>query len=221
LERTAPDACSRFQDELLWRELAYHWLAERPQLLREPFRREFAGFPWSESAIAWRAWANGQTGYPIVDAAARELLATGFVHNRARMISASFLCKHLLVHYARGERHYAKWLVDGDPASNNLGWQWSAGTGCDAQPYFRVFNPVTQGQRFDPDGNYVRRYVPELRELPTKHIHAPWEASDSELRAAGVALGDTYPHPIVDHADARTRYLLIAQTHLDQRRRTS
>ncbi len=216
LQRSHPDALTRFHTELLWREFAQHWLIERPALLRETFRPSFSGFPWQEDEHGWAAWTQGKTGFPVVDAAARELLATGFVHNRARMISVSFLTKHLLIHYARGEAHYAKWLVDADLASNNMGWQWSAGTGCDAQPYFRVFNPITQGERFDPEGDYVRRYVPELRALPTKYIHAPWRASAAVLRAARVTLGETYPHPIVDHADARTRYLLVAQTHLSE-----
>jgi deoxyribodipyrimidine photo-lyase len=134
------------------------------------------------------------------------------------MISASFLTKHLLLHYARGEAHYAQWLVDYDVASNNLGWQWSAGCGCDAQPYFRVFNPVSQGERFDPEGEYVRRWVPELRALPTPYIHAPWTASEIELRAAGVRLGDTYPHPIVEHSHARDRFLRTAKAHLQRSR---
>jgi deoxyribodipyrimidine photo-lyase len=130
------------------------------------------------------------------------------------LISASFLTKHLLVSYQQGEAHYLRYLTDGDPAQNNLGWQWSAGCGCDAQPYFRVFNPVTQGTRFDPEGSYVRRYLPELAALPTRYIHAPWLAPQAELQRAGIRLGDTYPRPIVDHASARQRFLLVAGDHL-------
>jgi deoxyribodipyrimidine photo-lyase len=207
---------SRYRPELLWREFAHHLLVERPSLLTEPFRADFRGFPWHDDEAGWQAWWRGETGYPIVDAAARELLHEGYVHNRARMISASFLTKHLLIDYRRGERHYLRHLTDGDLANNNLGWQWSAGCGCDAQPYFRVFNPITQGERFDPDGAYVRRHVPELAALPAKYIHAPWLAPASVLKDAGVALGKTYPKPIVDHAEARARYLLVATEHLGQ-----
>ena len=187
-------------------------------MLARTFRPEFMGFPWREDEAAWDAWVQGKTGYPIVDAAARQLLQEGFVHNRARMISASFLTKHLLIDYRRGEAHYMRFLSDGDPAQNNQGWQWSAGTGCDAQPYFRVFHPVLQGQRFDPEGAYVRHYVPELSQLPTRYVHAPWEAPALELRAANVVLGKSYPRPIVDHAKARERYLDTAKRHLARAR---
>jgi deoxyribodipyrimidine photo-lyase len=153
----------------------------------------------------------------VVDAAARQLLAEGFVHNRARMIAASFLTKHQLIHYARGEAHYMQYLTDGDWAQNNAGWQWSAGCGTDAQPYFRVFNPTLQGEKFDPNGDYVRRYVPELAQLPAKFIHRPAEAPQKVLQTAGVTLGETYPEPIVDHAMARDRFLKIAESHLKGR----
>jgi deoxyribodipyrimidine photo-lyase len=185
-------------------------------VMHEPFRREFRGFPWRKSERDFEAWWRGSTGYPVVDAAARQLLSEGFVHNRARMISASFLTKHLLISYQRGEAHYLRCLTDGDPAQNNLGWQWSAGTGCDAQPYFRIFNPVTQGERFDPEGDYIRRYVPELRRLPASYIHAPWRAPAKVLEHAGVRLGDNYPAPIVEHESARKRYLLVAGQHLQR-----
>jgi deoxyribodipyrimidine photo-lyase len=157
------------------------------------------------------------TGYPLVDAAARQLLREGFVHNRARMTAASFLAKHLLIDFRRGEAHYMRHLVDGDWANNDLGWQWSAGTGCDAQPYFRVFNPTLQGERFDPEGTYVRRWVPELARLPAPHLHKPWTAPARVLEAAGIVLGRTYPTPCVDHAFARDRFLRVAREHLGRR----
>lgn len=204
----------KFLTELIWREFAYSTLWDRPELLREPFRAQFAGFPWGFHEAHWQAWVNGQTGYPVVDAAARQLLQEGYVHNRARMIAASFLTKHLMIHYQYGEAHYMKYLVDGDWASNNMGWQWSAGCGADAQPYFRVFNPTTQGKKFDPDGSYVRRYVPELTALPSKEIHEPWAAAPVVLAAAGVELGKNYPRPIVDHASARKRFLEAAAEYL-------
>jgi deoxyribodipyrimidine photo-lyase len=204
----AGESGRRFLNELLWREFSHHLLWEWPELLEKPFRPEFAKFPWREDASAWRAWTEGRTGYPVVDAAARQLLAEGFVHNRARMVAASFLTKHLLMDYRRGEAHYLKWLTDGDWAQNNMGWQWSAGCGCDAQPWFRIFNPVTQGLRFDPRGEYVRRWVPELAACPTDFIHEPWKAPKA-LRAAL-----DYPEPIVEHALARERFLAVAKAHL-------
>ena len=209
-----PKAWRTFSNELVWREFAYDVLRSKPNVLEHPFRAAWEGFPWRKDERAWRAWASGTTGYPVVDASARQLLAEGFVHNRARMISASFLCKHLLLDFRRGEAHYMKHLTDGDWASNDLGWQWSAGCGVDAQPWFRVFNPVTQGERFDADGAYVRRWVPELARLSSRSIHAPWQAPPLELRAAGVELGRTYPVPIVDHALARGRFLAAAEGHL-------
>jgi deoxyribodipyrimidine photo-lyase len=206
-------ARAAFQNELLWREFAYSTLWDRPQLVERPFRADFEGFPWQYDAELWRSWEQGRTGYPLVDAACRQLLAEGFVHNRARMVSASFLSKHLLISYQRGEAHYMKYLTDGDVANNNMGWQWSAGSGCDAQPFFRVFNPVAQGQKFDPEGAYVRRWVPELARLSNTYIHRPWQAPHDVLAAAGVELGVSYPRPVVDHASARERFLAIAKTH--------
>ena len=214
LGNEGPEGITTFENELLWREFAHYSMWERPDLMSKPFRPEFQGFPWGFDEAFWGAWTNGYTGYPVVDASARQLLRDGFVHNRARMISASFLTKHLLIDYKRGEAHYMKWLTDGDWAQNNAGWQWSAGCGCDAQPYFRVFNPVTQGERFDPEGDYVREFVPELRELPAKVIHAPWTADPSVLSRAGITLGKNYPRPIVDHAAARTKFLSLAKNHL-------
>jgi deoxyribodipyrimidine photo-lyase len=214
LAAAAPRAVETFRNELAWREFTHATLWDRPWLLQQPFRDDFVGFPYVGDEAGWQAWVSGHTGYPVVDAAARQLVSEGFVHNRARMIAASFLTKHQLIHYARGEAHYMKYLTDGDWAQNNAGWQWSAGCGTDAQPYFRVFNPTLQGEKFDPRGDYVRRYVPELARLPAKYIHRPAEAPAKVLAEAGVELGKTYPEPIVDHAMARDRFLKIAESHL-------
>ena len=199
-----------FLNELLWREFSHHLLWTWPELLERPFRRAFEGFPWLREGAAWEAWTEGRTGYPVVDAAARQLLAEGFVHNRARMVAASFLTKHLLMDYRLGEAHYLKWLTDGDQAQNNMGWQWSAGCGCDAQPWFRIFNPVAQGLKFDPEGTYVKRWVPELADLPYDLVHEPWKAPKD------VRKGLDYPEPIVDHTWARARFLAAAKSHLGQ-----
>ena len=207
-----------YLNELTWREFTHSTLWDRPELLAQPFQSGFVGFPWSDNAEHFEAWAKGRTGYPIVDASARQLLGEGFVHNRARMISASFLCKHLLISYRRGEVHYLKYLTDGDWAQNNAGWQWSAGCGCDAQPYFRVFNPMLQGQKFDPEGDYVKRWVPELARLPGRYIHQPWTTPASVLREAGLQLGRDYPLPIVEHTAARERFLSVAKHHLSRTR---
>jgi len=209
-----------FRNELVWREFAHSTLWDRPGVLEEPFRREFKGFPWREDERGWNAWTEGRTGFPVVDAAARQLLATGFVHNRARMIVASFLTKHLMIDYRRGEAHYMRWLTDGDWAQNNFNWQWSAGCGCDAQPYFRVFNPRLQGEKFDNDGAYVRRWVPELANMPAKWIHVPSEAPENVMREAGVKIGRDYPAPVVDHATARERFLDTAGEHTKKARRS-
>ena len=214
LRELSPDALRVYQNELIWREFAHSTLFDRPKLLDETFRPQWRTFPWRDDEAAWLAWVEGRTGYPVVDAAARELLGSGFVHNRARMISASFLAKHLLIDFRRGERHYFDLLTDGDWANNDAGWQWSAGCGCDAQPWFRIFNPVTQGEKFDPEGDYVRQWVPELALMPARYIHAPWLAPAEALAAAGVHLGQNYPRPIVDHAFARQRFLETAKRHL-------
>jgi len=207
-------AGAAYLNELIWREFTHSTLWDRPELLEEPFRSDFVDFPWRFDDRLWNAWVLGRTGYPVVDAASRQLVTEGFVHNRARMIHASFLTKHLLIDYRQGEAHYMKYLTDGDWAQNNAGWQWSAGCGCDAQPYFRVFNPMTQGKKFDPDGNYVRRWLPELRELPPKYCHEPWLAPPVIAKAAGVKIGSDYPAPIVDHKLARERFLAQAKSHL-------
>ena len=217
LESDAPLALEAYANELLWREFTHATLWDRPQLLTQPFRADFESFPWlTDDAAGWHAWVEGRTGYPVVDAAARQLLREGFVHNRARMIAASFLTKHQLIHYRLGEQHYMKYLTDGDWAQNNAGWQWSAGCGTDAQPYFRVFNPTLQGEKFDPNGDYVRRYVPELAKMPARFIHQPAAAPAKVRLEADVRLGENYPEPIVDHAMARDRFLKIAESHLQR-----
>ena len=218
MEQVKTDACAEsietFKTELIWRDFAYSTLWDRPEVLKHPFRSAWEGFPWQNDPEDWKAWTAGRTGYPVIDAAARELRETGFVHNRARMITASFLCKHLLIDYRRGESHFLKYLTDGDWAQNNAGWQWSAGSGCDAQPYFRVFNPFSQGEKFDPSGAYVRRWIPELKLLPNRYIYRPWDAPEEVLAKAKVSLGADYPAPIVDHAMARERFLRVAKGHL-------
>jgi len=194
-------------NELIWREFYVSILAAFPTVRRQAFRADLRRIRWSNDHAEFEAWCEGRTGYPIVDAAMRQLAATGWMHNRARMIVASFLVKHLLIDWRWGERWFMQQLVDGDPAANNGGWQWSAGTGTDAAPYFRIFNPVLQGRKFDPDGTYVRRWVPELARVPAAFIHAPWEMADAAQVAAGVHIGREYPAPIVDHAFARQRAL--------------
>ncbi len=189
--------------QLVWREFSWHLLVERPDTLTQPFNPQFRDFPWHTNARWLKAWQRGRTGYPIVDAGMRQLWATGWMHNRARLVAASFLVKHLLIPWQKGAAWFLDTLVDADLANNTMGWQWTAGCGVDAAPYFRVFNPVLQGEKFDPDGEYVRRWVPELRGLPTEWIHKPWAAPPLALAAANVRLGETYPHPLVDHVEAR------------------
>ena len=198
-----------FRNELVWREFYAHVLFHRPDLLRAPFRPEFGDLPWVEDEAAMVAWSDGRTGYPVVDAAMRQLRAMGWMHNRGRMIAASFLTKHLLLPWTAGEAVFMRHLVDGDVASNGGGWQWSASVGTDPQPYFRIFNPVLQGRRHDPEGTYVRRWVPELAKVPTARIHAPREMTAAEQVAAGCRIGVDYPAPIVDHAEARARALAV------------
>jgi len=193
----------RYRAELGWREFAHHLLFHFPHTSDEPLRPEFARFPWQADRSALRAWQRGRTGYPIVDAGMRELWTTGWMHNRVRMIAASFLVKDLQIAWQEGAKWFWDTLVDADLASNSLGWQWTAGCGADAAPYFRIFNPITQGQRFDPNGSYVRCWVPELAQLPTKWLHQPWAAPLDVLAAANIKLGTSYPVPIVDHAVAR------------------
>jgi deoxyribodipyrimidine photo-lyase len=192
-----------FLKELGWREFAYHLLYHFPATTNEPLRQQFRSFPWRRSEVDLRAWQRGETGYPIVDAAMRQLWATGYLPNRTRMIVASFLTKDLRLPWLKGAEWFWDTLVDADLANNTLGWQWTAGCGADAAPYFRVFNPVLQAEKADPQGDYIRRWVPELAKLPTKWIREPWQAPAETLAAAGVELGRNYPRPMVDHHEAR------------------
>ena len=203
------EPAAKFVDELRWRDFYAHVLWHFPHVERGAFRPQYDAIPWSGTDSHFEAWCEGRTGYPIVDAGMRELLATGWMHNRVRMIVASFLTKDLLLDWRRGERHFMRHLVDGDLASNNGGWQWAAGTGTDAAPYFRIFNPVSQGLRFDPEGAYVKRWVPELAGLPPALAHAPWEAPPLVLASCGVTLGDDYPFPVVEHAIQRVKALAM------------
>ena len=202
-----------FVREVGWREFAYHLLYHFPKTPTEPLDARFADFPWAKEDIAssLHAWQKGQTGIPLVDAGMRELWQTGWMHNRVRMVVASLLTKNLLIPWQEGARWLWDTLVDADLASNTLGWQWTAGCGADAAPYFRVFNPVRQGERFDPDGAYVRRWCPELAGLPDTYLHQPWSAPQPVLTAAGLRLGTHYPHPIVDLARSRDRALAAWQ----------
>ena len=193
----------KFLAEIGWREFSYHLLSQFPGLPDKPFRAEFAGFPWRDDAAALKSWQRGMTGYPLVDAGMRQLRATGWMHNRVRMVVASFLVKHLRIGWQHGAAWFWDNLVDADLASNSASWQWVAGCGADAAPYFRIFNPVKQGETFDPEGAYVRQWVPELARLPAASIHATWQASAVDLSAAGIRLGREYPMPMVDHAEAR------------------
>jgi deoxyribodipyrimidine photo-lyase len=192
-----------FLKELLWREFSHHLLWHRPEMPDTPLRPEFAAFPWKPDRALLRAWQRGRTGYPIVDAGMRQLWRTGWMHNRVRMIAASFLVKHLLQPWQDGEAWFRDTLVDADIAANAASWQWVAGCGADAAPYFRIFNPVLQGEKFDPAGAYVRRWCPELARLPDRFIHRPYEAPDLLLRGAGVVPGRDYPAPVVGLAEGR------------------
>lgn len=205
-------AVDKFLSEVGWREFSYHVLHHRPEMPDQPLKPKYAKMPWESRPDDLRAWQRGQTGYPLVDAGMRQLWTVGWMHNRMRMVTASFLTKDLLVRWQDGERWFWDTLVGGDLANNAMGWQWAAGSGADAQPFFRIFNPVSQSKKHDPDGAYIRRWVPELAELPTKHLHAPWEAPAGVLKKAGVTLGETYPRPMVDHAERRAVALEALKT---------
>jgi len=207
-----------FVRQLAWRDWYAHTMWEFPDLDRRPRRAEYEAIEWEEGPDAddaFAAWIEGRTGYPFVDAGMRQLADTGWMHNRVRMVTASFLVKDLLIDWRRGEQYFRRMLTDADPAQNAGNWQWVAGTGLDAAPYFRIFNPVTQSRRFDPEGSYIRRWVPALTALDDDAIHAPWECRPLDLAAADVVLGQTYPAPIVDHAAARDRTLAAYATALE------
>lgn len=205
--RVPASEVEKFVAEIGWREFSAHLLHTFPQMTDTAFRPEYDAMPWRDDPAALEAWKRGRTGYPMVDAGMRELWATGYMHNRVRMIIASFLVKHLLIDWRSGEAWFHDALVDADLASNVQNWQWIAGSGADASPYFRIFNPITQGRKFDADGRYVRRWIPELSRVPDRWLHAPWTAPPEVLRDARVRLGVDYPPPIVDHDLARKRAL--------------
>ncbi|MEI6353991.1 MAG: deoxyribodipyrimidine photo-lyase [Methylococcus sp.] len=203
-----------FQREVGWREFGIHLLYHFPETSDQPLDQRFNGFPWREDdqGLQLKAWQRGQTGFPIVDAGMRELWHTGWMHNRVRMIVASLLCKNLLIDWRQGAHWFWDTLVDADLASNSLGWQWTAGCGADAAPYFRIFNPILQGEKFDPEGRYVRTWCPELKGLPDRFIHQPWEAPSEILEGAGVLLGTHYPRPVVDLKGSREAALKAFST---------
>ncbi|TWB54830.1 deoxyribodipyrimidine photo-lyase type I [Rhizobium sp. ERR 922] len=206
-DNIAKDNVVRFRKELVWREFCYHQLFHFPKLRTENWNDRYDDFPWLSDTKLLTSWQRGQTGYPIVDAGMRQLWRHGWMHNRVRMIAASFLIKDLLIDWRNGEAWFRDTLVDADPAANTANWQWVAGSGADASPFFRIFNPVLQGEKFDTEGGYVRTFVPELATLDRKYIHRPFEAPDDVLKRAGIELGKHYPRPIVDHAMARQRAL--------------
>jgi deoxyribodipyrimidine photo-lyase len=196
-------------NELIWREFYISILYHFPHVRRMAFRPGMRSIPWINDLEAFTAWAAGRTGYPVVDAAMRQLVQIGWMHNRARMIAASFLTKDLLIDWRWGEKFFMQYLLDGDPAANNGGWQWTAGTGTDAAPYFRVFNPVLQSMKFDPQGAYIRRYIPELANVPPDFIHTPWTMPLHMQKQVGCLIGDNYPAPVIDHGIARQRLLQV------------
>ena len=202
----------KFLSEVVWREFSYVLLFHHPKLAEANYNSNFEHMPWRTDDDALRAWQRGQTGYPIVDAGMRQLWAIGWMHNRVRMIVASFLTKHLLIHWTEGEKWFWETLVDACPAANAASWQWTAGSGADAAPYFRVFNPITQGEKFDETGDYVKTWCPELAHLPRKFLYSPWTAPELVLMEAGVKLGENYPRPIVDHKEGRERALAAYET---------
>ncbi|MFO1436552.1 MAG: deoxyribodipyrimidine photo-lyase [Gammaproteobacteria bacterium] len=209
---TISSATEAFLRQLVWREFAHYLLYHFPHTIDAPLRPEFERFPWRSDERSLSAWQRGETGYPIVDAGMRELWTTGWMHNRVRMVVASFLVKHLLLDWRHGARWFWDTLVDADLANNTLGWQWTAGCGADAAPYFRIFNPVSQGARFDPDGVYVKKWLPALAHMPAKYVHSPWRASGEVLARAQIQLDVDYPLPIVDHDFARKRALAAWET---------
>lgn len=198
-----------FLKQIIWREFAYYLLTHFPNTIDRPLRAKFEKMPWDGTKKMLRAWQKGETGYPIIDAGMRELWATGWMHNRVRMIVASFLTKDLFVSWIEGARWFSDTLVDADLACNILGWQWVAGCGADAAPYFRIFNPTMQSEKFDPEGDYIKKWVPEISKIDKSYIHRPWEAPQEVLRVANVRLGKDYPFPIVNHTEMRARALAL------------
>jgi len=201
------DDVMTYKSEIIWREFSYNLLWYYPEIHNEPIKNNFLRFEWENDQNHFKLWTEGKTGYPIVDAGMRELWSTGWMHNRVRMITASFLTKHLLLPWQMGEKWFWDTLLDADPASNTSGWQWVSGCGADAAPYFRIFNPTIQSLKFDPDGRYIKKFLPELKNLPSKFIHEPWNADSAILKNSDIKLGETYPRPIVDHKFARERAL--------------
>lgn len=193
--------------QLFWREFSYHLMFNEPHTPEKPLRPEYEQFPWENNEVFLTAWKKGQTGFPIVDAGMRQLWQTGWMHNRVRMIVGSLLVKHMLQDWREGASWFWDTLVDADLANNTMGWQWIGGSGADASPYFRIFNPIIQGEKFDPDGSYVRKYCPELKDVPNAYLHKPWEMPELELAAAGVILGKTYPEPVISHQEGREKAL--------------
>ena len=198
---------AHFLSELGWREFSYNLLYHFPSLPRENLQKKFDNFPWQKNDEFSESWKKGLTGYPIVDAGMRELWQTGYMHNRVRMIVGSFLVKNLLLHWHEGEEWFWDCLIDADLASNSASWQWVAGSGADAAPYFRIFNPISQGIKFDPEGEYTKKFLPELKDLPIKYLYSPWEAPEDVLEQANVKLGENYPKPIVDLKESREKAL--------------
>lgn len=208
LDHGSPGA-QKWVDEIIWREFYAMLLTHYPHLVTEPYQEKFKALKWRRSRRDFQAWCEGRTGYPIVDAGMRQLNQTGYMHNRLRMVTASFLTRDLRIHWKWGERYFARMLLDYDMSQNIGGWQWSAGIGTDAQPWFRIFNPVSQSRKFDPDGNFIRRYVPELSRYPENDIHVPWEADDRTQRRCKCIIGQDYPAPMVNHAEARKAALAM------------
>jgi deoxyribodipyrimidine photo-lyase len=206
-DKAAQQSAEAWLNELIWREFYLALLYHFPHTIDQPLREQYRDFEWLDDDESFAAWCEGRTGYPVVDAAMRMLNATGWMHNRARMIVASFLTKDLLIDWRKGEQYFMQQLIDGDSASNSGGWQWAAGVGADAQPFFRVFNPTLQGQRFDPEGVFVKQWLPELAQVPIEFVHEPWKMSEADQRRYNVVIGRDYPAPIVDHAFARDRAL--------------
>ncbi|MBC7752150.1 MAG: deoxyribodipyrimidine photo-lyase [Candidatus Saccharibacteria bacterium] len=201
------EGCDTWLNEIIWRDFYFQIMFNDPHVVQSSFKPQYQHFPWLTDAELFKSWCQGQTGYPLVDAAMVQLNTLGYMHNRLRMLTASFLTKIMLIDYKMGEQYFAEKLLDYDLAANNGGWQWSASTGCDAQPYFRIFNPMTQSKKFDGEGLFIKKYLPIFADVPTKYLHAPWEYQ-KELHALGITLGKDYPRPVVDYAEARKSTLI-------------